>query len=80
MASWEGRGSNGQGGSGIWKMLWGGGAELWGSLGFCFFAFVVFFLSFFFLLQIFKHERDQKRKDVSVKLNYNSIRQSMLSN
>lgn len=46
-----------------------------------FFWFLVFcfccFLSFF-LLQIFKHERDQKRKDVSVKLNYNSIRRSAI--
>lgn len=47
------------------------------------FVFLLLLFSFFisfFLLQIFKHERDQKRKDVSVKLNYNSIRQSTLSN
>lgn len=52
-----------------------GEEELWGS-----FFFFMFLLFSFFLLQIFKHERDQKRKDVSVKLNYNSIRQSRLNN
>lgn len=55
-----------------------GEEELWGSFCFCFLLLFLFFS--FFLFQIFKHERDQKRKDVSVKLNYNSIRQSMLSN